>query len=184
MRSRPALLSAAATAAALAALLATEQAAAFERQWHAGASFGYALLADPGTYPGFGGRLHAAYGLTDAFNAVVEFDMASHPGGNYLVLGGSGGITYVVDILQWVPYFGLEVGAYDLMFAGACGGGGEPSCHSAKLGLAVPFGVDYAVTRGFAIGAAGKYTMLFPGLDDPFASYFTAYARAEFIWGY
>lgn len=184
MRSRSALLSAAATAASLAALLAPGRAEAFERQWHAGASFGYALLADSGSYPGFGGRLHGAYGITDAVNAVVEFDMATHPGGNYLVLGGSAGATYVIDILQWVPYVGLEAGAYDLMLAGTCGGKGEPSCHSTKLGVAVPFGVDYTVTRSFALGLAGKYTLLFPGEEPPFGGYFTLYARAELIWGY
>ncbi|MCC6552240.1 MAG: hypothetical protein IT372_04360 [Polyangiaceae bacterium] len=184
MRSRSALLSAA-VAAALAALLIPSRAGAFERQWHAGAGFGYALLANPGTYPGFGGRLHLAYGMTDAFDAIVELDAASHPGGDLMVLGGSAGARYVIDILEWVPYFGLEAGGYDILLTGTCGGQGEPDCHTPKLGIGVPFGLDYMVTRSFALGVAGKYTMLFPGADDALlGSYFTAYARAELIWGY
>jgi hypothetical protein len=183
MQSRPALLSAA-VAAALAALLAPSRADAFERQWHAGASFGYALLADPGSYPGFGGRLHLAYGLTDTLNALVEFDMASHPGGDLMALGGSAGVAYVVDILQWVPYLGMEVGGYDFLLAGTCGGAGEPSCSRGKLGGGIPFGIDYLITRSFALGAAGKYTFLLPGEDATFGNYLTVYARAEFIWGY
>jgi hypothetical protein len=183
MRSRPALLSAA-VAAALAALLAPSRADAFERQWHVGAGFGYALLANPGTYAGFGGRLHLAYGLTDAINALVEFDMASHPSGDLMSLGGSAGITYVVDVLQWVPYLGMEVGGYDFLLAGTCDGAGEPSCRRGKIGGGIPFGIDYMVTRSFAIGAAGKYTFLLPGEDANYDSYLTMYARAELIWGY
>jgi hypothetical protein len=180
MRIRTALFSA---AAGLAALFAVSQADAFERQWHAGAGFGYALLTDPGTYPGFGGRLHLTYGLTDAFNALVEVDMASHPGGKIFALGGSAGAAYVIDILEWVPYIGLTAGAYDLIAAKTCGGPGEGSCHTGRFALAVPFGIDYTITRSFAIGIAGKYALLVPAAEFP-GSYFTAYARAEFIWGY
>ena len=180
MRTPTTLLSA---AAAIVALLSAAPAEAFERQWHAGAAFGYALLTDPGTYPGFGGRLHLAYGLTDSFNALVEVDLASHPGGKTLVFGGSAGATYVVDILQWVPYVGLTVGGYDLVANRRCGGPGEPLCHDGRFAVAVPFGLDYAVTRDFAVGVAGKYALLIPAAEFP-GSYFTAYARAEFIWGY
>jgi hypothetical protein len=180
MRTPTALLSA---AAALAALLAAPAADAFERQWHAGAAFGYALLTDPGTFPGFGGRLHAAYGVTDAFNALAEVDMATHPGGQYFVLGASAGSTYVVDILEWVPYIGLTVGVKDLVLAATCDGPGEPPCHDARFALGIPFGIDYTVTRSFAVGFAGKYELLVPAAEFP-GTYFTAYARAEFIWGY
>lgn len=170
-------------AAGLAALLAAPSAGAFERQWHAGASFGYALLTEPETYPGFGGRLHLTYGLTDAINLLAEFDMASHPKGKIFSLGGSAGAAYVIDILQWVPYIGLSAGAYDLIAATACGGPGETPCHLGRFAFAVPFGIDYTITRSFAIGFAGKYALLIPAREFP-GSYFTAYARAEFIWGY
>lgn len=180
MRTLTALLSA---AAATAALLSAAPAEAFERQWHAGAAFGYALLTDPGTYPGFGGRLHLAYGLTDSFNALVELDFATHPGGKIFAFGGSAGAAYVIDILQWVPYVGLTVGGYDLARTTLCGGAGEPACHDGRFAVAVPFGLDYVITREFAIGVAGKYALLIPAAEFP-GSYFTAYARAEFIWGY
>ncbi|EYF00296.1 hypothetical protein [Chondromyces apiculatus] len=182
MRIRNVLLST--FAAAGVALLSAAPAEAFERQWHAGAGFGYAMLADPGTFPGFGGRLHVAYGLTDAINALAEVDMATHPGGQFFVFGASTGATYVVDILQWVPYVGLTLGAYDLVRTGECGGGeGNVPCHDGRFAIGVPFGLDYAITRDFAIGVAGKYAILLPSTEFP-TSYFTAYARAEFLWGY
>lgn len=183
MRSRlPALFTAAALS--LAALLASSRASAFERQWHAGGAVGYALLADGGSYPGIGANFHLAYGLTDAFNALVQVDTASHPGGELMFLGGSVGASYVIDILQWVPYLGLMAGGFDLVRLGPCGAPGEQSCHTGKFGLSVPFGIDYAFSRSFTVGFAGKYTLLLPGASDSPGSYFTAYARAEFIWGY
>lgn len=173
-----------AAALALVALLAPSQADAFERQWHAGASIGYALLADGGTYPGLGGGLHVAYGLTDAINVMAELDTASHPGGDLMFLGASAGAAYVIDILQWVPYIGLMTGAYDSMRLALCGSYGQPSCHRGQFGVSVPFGLDYAFNRQFAAGFAGKYTLLLPGAGDGPGSYFTAFARAEFLWGY
>ncbi|KYG05654.1 hypothetical protein BE21_39370 [Sorangium cellulosum] len=184
MRRSPAAPLTAAASLALAALLAPSRADAFERQWHAGASIGYALLADGGTYPGLGGGLHVAYGLTDAFNAIVELDTASHPGGDLMFLGASAGATYVIDILQWVPYIGLMTGAYDSVRLAPCGSYGRPSCHRGQFGVSVPFGIDYAFNRQFAAGFAGKYTLLLPGAGDGPGSYFTAFARAEFLWGY
>ncbi|AUX21785.1 hypothetical protein SOCEGT47_022730 [Sorangium cellulosum] len=173
-----------AAALALAALLAPSQADAFERQWHAGAGIGYALLADGGSYPGIGGSVHLTYGLTDAFNALVELNTASHPGGDLMMLGASAGAAYVLDILQWVPYVGLMAGAYDSVRLAPCGSHGQPDCHSGRFGVSVPFGLDYTFSRQFAVGFAGKYTLLVPGAGDGPGSYFTAFARAEFLWGY
>lgn len=173
-----------AAALALAALLAPSQADAFERQWHAGASIGYALLADGGSYPGLGGSVHLTYGLTDAINALAELNTASHPGGDLMMLGASAGAAYVLDILQWVPYAGLMLGAYDSVRLAPCGSHGQPDCHSARFGISVPFGLDYTFSRTFAAGFAGKYTLLIPGAGDGPGSYFTAFARAEILWGY
>ncbi len=181
-RSPAALLSAAVLA--LAALLAPSRAAAFERQWHAGAGIGYAMLADGGSYPGLGGSLHVSYGVTDAVNALVEFNTASHPGGDFMFLGASAGAAYVIDILQWVPYVGLMAGAYDSVRLAPCGSHGQPSCHSGKFGVSIPFGLDYTFSRNFAAGFAGKYTLIIPGAGNGPGSYFTAFARAEFLWGY
>ncbi|AUX41471.1 hypothetical protein SOCE26_028840 [Sorangium cellulosum] len=181
-RTSAALLTAAALA--LAALLAPSRADAFERQWHAGASIGYAMLADSGTYPGIGGSLHLSYGLTDAFNALVELNTASHPGGDFMFLGASAGAAYVIDILQWVPYVGLMTGAYDGVRLAPCGAYGEPDCHNPQFGVSVPFGIDYAFSRDFAAGFAGKYTLLLPGEGEGPGSYLTAFVRAEFLWGY
>lgn len=181
-RSSPVLLSAAALS--LAALLTPSRADAYERQWHAGAGLGYAMLADGGSYPGIGASLHIAYGLTDAFNVLAELNTATHPGGDLMFLGASAGASYVIDIVQWVPHIGLTVGAYDTMRLAPCDAAGQRACNIGHFGVSVPFGLDYLFSRSFAAGFAGKYTLLLPGAGDDPGSYFTAFARAELIWGY
>jgi hypothetical protein len=168
----------------LALWLGAGDAAAYERQWHAGASAGVALLTGIAgdSYTGYGGGLHLTYGLTDAFNAVAEGDFMVYPSLDGAWLGGGGaGVTYVLDVLQWVPYLGVTGGAYDFARGAACGGTGQASCHEALFGLTVPFGVDYQVSRSVAIGVEGKYRLLFA---DDTVHQLGALARVEYVWGY
>jgi hypothetical protein len=170
-------------AVTLFAALVPAEAAAYERQWHAGASFGYAIVGQEEAYSGLGGGLHLTYGLTDAFNAMLETDFTLHPGGDLTVLSAALGPAYVLDILEWVPYGGILIGAYDIWRHSDCGGVDQPSCHAAHLGFSVPLGLDYQLSRSFAIGGQVRYHFLLAGEGDP-SSYFTAFARAEFIWGF
>lgn len=174
-----------AAAVALAVALSPAPAAAYERQWHAGLGLGYSVLTDDPVAHGFGGGLHLAYGLTDAFNAMLEIDIAGHPGDDLMIMSGSLGVGYVFDVLQWVPYVGLMVGGYDLWsVADECGADveGVPACHRGRIGGSIPLGLDYQISRDFAVGAQGRIHLLLLG-DSP-AMYVTAFARAEILWGY
>ena len=82
---------------------------------------GYAELS-PKSLHGFGGGAHLTYGMTDAFNALVELDFTAHPSGDTLVASGAVGAAYVFDVLEWVPYIGLMGGAYEVISTSqACG---------------------------------------------------------------
>jgi hypothetical protein len=176
--------------AALFAILLPRAAAAYEHQWHVGVGFGYSLLAgedppdqpDAGpTYHGLGGNLHVTYGLTDAFNAMAQVDFTGYSGGELVVGSASIGAGYVIDILEWVPYVGLMVGGYQLAASfDACDAPGA-SCGATRLGLSVPIGLDYQISRSFAVGVQGRYHLL---LGNEVAHILTAFARAEYIWGY
>src|SRR6187551_1480643 len=89
-------------ATGLALMLAPEEASAFERQWHAGIGLGYAVVTAGGAQSGFGGGLHLTYGLSDAFNLMVEGDFTAHrKSGDWILLpSGSVGLGYVIDILE------------------------------------------------------------------------------------
>jgi hypothetical protein len=177
------LLSAALVAAAL--VLVPSFASAFERQWHAGADVGYnALLFQGGRVGhGVGGGLHLAYGITDAWNLLGEFNTTYHPSGRFLLAGGGAGVGYVVDILQWVPHVGAVIGASDIANTGAqCSTPKHAACNSAWATLAIPFGIDYTISRSFSVGLGGRYQLLLShvGLVNAIG----AFARVEYLWGY
>lgn len=184
MRLRSPLRAVPFAAALLLAPSLSREAAAFERQWHVGANAGYAALINPQgvTLHGFGGGLHLTYGLSDTINILALADVTVHPAtteknkpvDGVLLGGGSVGFGYVFDILQWVPYVGATAGVY---YADTPVGGG------ARLALQIPFGLDYQISRSFAVGAAGEYKLLF--LDAAGVSQrITAFLRAEYIWGF
>lgn len=168
----------------LLAFCVSREAGAFERQWHVGANAGYAALLQPSgaAMHGFGGGLHLTYGLTDTVNLLALADVSMHPSTTHagqavpevLLGGGSLGFAYVFDVLQWVPYVGLTAGAY---YAGS------PVNSGARLAFQIPFGLDYQISRSFAVGVTGEYKLLF--LDAAgVAQRFAAYLRAEYLWGF
>jgi hypothetical protein len=175
----------AAFAALAAPLLSPSTASAFERQWHAGLGVGYSYFSSgEESLHGVTGSLHLTYGMTDALNAMVVLDTGYHPAGDALIFGGAAGVGYVVDILQVVPYVGLMVGPYDVWrVGGACDVPEAPACHSARLSASIPFGLDYTVSRSFAVGIGGRYHLMFFG-PNPMDQMITAFARAELTWGY
>jgi len=183
-------------------LLATSSASAFERQWRSGVSLGYAYFSNVGdeALHGFGGGLHLSYGLSDVWNASITADSSYHPSGDALIFGGAAGVSYIVDILQVVPHVGLLLGPYDVWrVGGVCGVSNAPPpppssppsslpspppppCHRFSFGASIPFGLDYTVSRSFAVGVGGRYQLLIA--SDGVAQMITAFARAELTWGY
>jgi hypothetical protein len=145
---------------------------------------GYAALLLPSgaALHGFGGGLHLTYGLSDTLNLLVMADASVHPAATYkarpvdgaIVAGGAVGVGYVVDILQWVPYIGAAAGGYYEV---------SPKNSGPRLGLQIPFGLDYQLSRSFALGVAGDYRLLF--LDPTGVTQrISVYLRGEYIWGY
>ena len=168
-----------ALAAGAAALLAPARASAYERQWHFGASFGYDALFASTTAHGFGGGVHLAYGLSDMFNLIAEIDATVHPSPSLTVVSGAIGAAYVLDVLQWVPWGGLEVGPAGLLSL-------DPKCATActafRFSAAIPFGLDYQISRSFTVGLGGRFQVLLLGAT-PWET-LTVAARAEYVWGY
>jgi hypothetical protein len=180
-------LGAAAFVAALAVL--PRSARAIEHEHQVGADLGASMLAISGkSAPDLGpaAGLHYTYGLTDAFNLVVEGDWS------LLALGSQGdsktphtrptwgadadvGVAYVFDVVRWVPYAGLLVGGYVLS------GGNIDGAHILP-GAALVLGFDYRFNRAWSAGVAVRQHMLtdmgtYPSLTQ-------AFARLEVTWGW
>jgi opacity protein-like surface antigen len=161
----------AAVAVVPAALACAQSAAAFERQWHAGADVGIAtLFKGPGS-TNLAGGAHLAYGLSDAFNAMLEVDVSRHPSIGQTVYSAGLGACYTIDVIRWVPYAGLLAGGYRLA--------GDPS--SSAFGVQFAAGMDYQFNRNLAAGLQFRFHELLTG-DT--ASYTTTLLRIEYLWGF
>jgi hypothetical protein len=172
-----------ALSALAAALLAPAPAAAYEHQWHAGGSFGYAGLFGAETSQGFGGGAHLAYGVNDAINLLAEIDATAYPSSKWTVVSCGFGATYVLDVLQWVPWAGAEVGPAGLFsFDPKCGALATEPCSAFRINLAIPFGLDYQISRSFNVGVGGRFQVLVLG-GSPRETLAVG-ARAEYVWGY
>lgn len=179
---------AAAAALALATFVFAAPAAAVEREVAAGVNLGGAMLVQSGrSTPDIGpaAGLHLTYGLSDAFNLLVEGGWAllqpSTPHGasvpKTLPAWGANvdvGVAYVLDVFQWVPYVGLLVGGYD--FAGGTIPGSKP-----YVGAAIALGLDYRVRPRWTVGVAVRTHMVTDTTAYPFLG--QAFARLEYVWG-
>jgi hypothetical protein len=172
-----ALVSAGVAAVALAA--APRAARAYEHQYHLGGSFGYSGIVGSDGGSGLGGRIHFDYGITDAVNLMTRIEGISYPGKGAFIPSAAIGGGYVVDVLQWVPYIGAMAGVADI-WVPKCDA--RTPCHQPKLDLEIPAGIDYLVTRSFAMGAVGRYQLLV--LNGNAVNSFAGFLKAEYIWGF
>ncbi len=104
--------------------------------------------------------------------------------GDLMLLGASAGATYVIDILQSDPLRRPHdrrirqcAPRARARLASRAATGAVRGLHPVRHRLRVQ-------SRGFAAGFAGKYTLLLPGAGDGPGAISTAFARAEFLWGY
>jgi hypothetical protein len=165
-----------ASAALAAAILVVQPASAYERQWHAGLDVGY-LGGWNAVGHGFGTGVNLGYGVKDWLDVVGAIDVSYHPSSKMVIPTVGAGVRFVFDVLQVVPHVGLLVGFGDQVITG-----GGTAGSAARMDLALPFGVDYQVSRSFTIGASGRFqVLLLNGCATPMLG---AFARASYTWGY
>ena len=179
-----------AVALAVTATTIAAPAAAVEHEHHAGVDVGGAVLVVNGkSSADVGGSFgaHYAYGLSDAFNlmaegaaSVVALGDQSNGGtapNTYPTWVGNAdvGVSYVLDVLQFVPYGGLMAGGYVL-------GGGTLGGVRVLPGFALALGFDWRVSRKIAIGFSFRQHMVTDvGTYPSFTQFF---ARVEYTWGW
>ncbi|HEX4449026.1 MAG TPA: outer membrane beta-barrel protein [Polyangiaceae bacterium] len=179
-----------AAAVAIASIAGAAPARAVEHEHHIGVDLGGGLLVigDKSTND-LGGSFmaHYTYGLTDAFDLMVEAQYSlvalgqtadgPHTPHDYpsWIANANVGIGYVFDVLTWVPYAGLLVGGYDLS-------GGTIAGMKFLPGAELALGLDYRVTPSLAIGLAGRQHLLSETKTYP--SFTQLFARVEYIWGW
>jgi hypothetical protein len=176
--------------AGIAALSVAPTAAGVERENQLGVDAGGAVLvvaAKSKSDVGAGVGAHWSYGLSDAFNLIVDGDWSLVALGETIhngttprtlptnVTNVGAGISYVFDVLRWVPWAGILVGGYALA-------GGTISGTKILAGAALALGLDYRCSRTLAIGVSMRQHVLSDMAAYP--SFTQAFARIEYTWGW
>lgn len=170
--------------------VAPREARAVERQHHFGLDPSLSILkVDDKSTLSVGGGLgaHYTYGINDQFNFMaslngsrVAANQEQDPGAPHTRPANVGhalaGVGYVIDVLRWVPYFGVLAGGYYLS-------GGTLDSAVLAFGGAVQFGLDYQLSRHWAIGAAGQQHFILTKISD-YPSYTNVMLRFEYMWGF
>lgn len=170
--------------------LLSASAAATERQHHLGLAPVGSLVKvrSRNLGAGLGATALYTYGLTDQFNFMAE---ATH---SFLSVGekspepvppllrpgfmstGAVGVSYVLDVLRWVPYAGI------LASGNVLGGGVLPNAFFAP-GAQAAVGLDYQFSRHLVAGAGFRQHFLLTRLRD-YPSYSSLFLKIEWQWGY
>lgn len=160
---------------ALSLIALPSTALALERQWHVGIDAIAASLSTPADgHRGLGGGAHVAYGVNDWLNLELGISAVHTLQGGPSVLDATMAAYYTIDVIEWVPYFGIFAGGYRFM--------GDATSTSFGGGLAL--GLDYQFHRSFSVGAQARLHEIFA--PDPFGmtTYGTLGLRAEYLWGF
>ncbi len=180
----------AASLAALACSGLCSEAHGFERQWRLGIDFGYALAGFPeAAASGYGGGLHLAYGISDTFNLRLHGDVTvfelPDPATSALIYNASLGVEYVFDVMRWVPYIGALAGPVHIAVQDTEDSTGvvTENADSWLLGIEVPLGLGYQLSRNFTLGIEGRYR-LFPFAPETSPTHnLLGLGRLEVVWG-
>ena len=171
---------AAAAACALIAIVFADSAAAVEHENHLGVDVGgnALVIGGAGSDTGVSLGAHWIYGLTDQFDLLVEgaWSLETFGGHAGSLANLDAGVSYVLDVLRWVPYAGLLVGGYELL-------GSEIGGPKLLPGGALALGLDYRFNRELAAGVAVREHMLFTEVST-YPSFIQVFARVEYTFGW
>jgi hypothetical protein len=159
---------------------------AVEHEHHVGVGLGPSVLVASGR-TGFGGAVdvHYLYGINDTFNLMVEGSFSllpSHAGDDALhtrpsrLGSGDVGVSYVFDVLSWVPYVGVLGGAYVL-------DGGSLDHAKVLPAVVLAAGLDYRIDRSWVVGVAVREHLFFTEAST-YPSLVQVLARVEYTWGW
>jgi hypothetical protein len=163
-----------------AALCVPATAEATEKEWHAGASFGFATIDFPrgSARYGFGGGLHARYGLNDAIDFTMNAALYGFPDDHRIAPSTSVGISYVVDVSRWFATVGLTGGVIDLIGV-ACDAGPFRCGNLFMPAAGLPITLEFRALPNLPIGVRAEYQLVFLGgpSQQLFVGAYAAFAK-------
>jgi hypothetical protein len=163
---------------------------AVEHEHHVGGGVGPSILVvddRSGVEAGAGAAVFYTYGLSDAFNLLVEasssavglnekLDTPDTPHTRPATVSSLGaGVAYVLDVVRWVPYGGILATGYYL-------GGGTIDGGVGVAGAQIALGLDYKFSFAWAVGVAYRQHMLLSKMST-YPSFSQLFFKIEYSWG-
>ncbi len=142
-------------------------AGATEGEWHLGAAFGWALRAVPGpedttiTDHGYEGALLGRLGVSDAFDLTLTLGAAHYPEVDVVSPYAAAGVTYIVDVMRWIPHVGLDVGVADVVTQ-TCPDDPTLCAHDVRFVVAIPAGLELRIVPNAIVGLRFRYAFSIP----------------------
>lgn len=180
--------------AALCVTFCAGEARAVERQHHLGIAPGATFWKTADSPMELGASLGAfyTYGINDQINLLGELrgsvltfsrDVIDREKNAIVPTTRPGregslalGLAYVLDVLRWVPYGGVLLGAQTI-------GGGTMTESRIMPTLQVALGLDYQANRTVSVGFAFRQSIFALNASEyPTATHL--FAKVEFSWGY
>lgn len=167
-----------ATAPLLVVLLwmAPAGARAYEEQLTVGVDAGYALASFDGATHGLTVGVDGSVGLGDLFSLRARAGYGLHPEDptTHVAMAGAE-VVYLLDVLEWVPYFGVGVDGFVTARDGDTRG---------DLGLHAVVGLDWLASRDWLLGLDIRPYLLPLAFDDAPLDpvYLTVTLRASLIF--
>ena len=135
---------------------------------------------------GGGAGLDLSYGVTDAVAIRATGAFTGHsleattggPAGTLLAWHAGLGLTYTIDIVRVVPYIDFAVGVMGTERPAPAGA----TVTNNQLGVEIGVGVDYLISRRWAVGVVVRYHAFLTALSD-IPVYFYAGPRIAMHFG-
>lgn len=163
---------------AVAGCLHATAARAFEEQWHVGGGLGAVSASDSKLELGPAVNVYGAYDLDDMFDVKLDFAGSNHA---FQVIPGTSerrsiytatlGITYKIDVIEWIPYFGAHLGWLYTNLPE------ELEMGTSGLLVGGVIGLDYAMTPSWGLGVVNQIHLPLNG-----GTLVDLFLRAEYRW--
>ena len=151
----------------------------FEEQWHVGGGIG--AVSTSASRVGLGPAVNAygAYGLDDMFDVKLDFAASNHAfeaapevTDRRSIYTATLGISYKLDVIEWIPYFGAHLGWLHTNL--------PEDVDMATRGWLVGgmIGLDYSVSPSWGVGVVNHMHLPMGG-----GTLVDLFLRAEYHWG-
>lgn len=150
----------------------------FEEQWHVGGGIGAVSASTSRLGLGPAVNAYGAYGLDDMFDVKLDFSASNHAFETALgaidrrsIYTATLGVSYKLDVLEWIPYFGAHLGwLYSNLPE-------ELDMDTQGLLVGGVIGLDYFVTPAWGLGVANQIHLPLDG-----GTLVDLFLRAEYHW--